>query len=185
MSTAVLTALYEGRRADAERLAAECELSLPEAAALGDAARCRALLDAGARVEDPSPDGWPPLHLAAFFGRADVVDVLLAHQASPTVLSTSAQGNSALHAALAGMGDQHVVDALLRAGADVNAPDAHQVRPIHLAASRGNIALLEQLVQLGARIDEPMADGTRASDLAVQRGHEAAGTWLTERSTRA
>jgi ankyrin repeat protein len=175
-------ALYEARTDDAHRLAQQREPSLPEAAALGAVDTCHARLDAGDNIEAPSPDGWPPLHLAAFFGHAAVVEMLLARGASVNAMATSTQGNSALHAALAGRADEATVIALLQAGADVNAPDAHQVRPIHLAASRGNVAALERLIVRGARLDAKLADETRAADLARQRGHEAAAAWLERRA---
>lgn len=178
MATPILMALYEGRNDDAQRLAQQGEPSLPEAAALGATDACLARLDAGADINAPSPDGWPPLHLAAFFGHAPVVDRLLARGASVSTMATSAQGNSALHAALAGRADLPTVIELLRAGADVNAPDAHHVRPIHLAASRGNVEVLARLVMHGARLHETLADGMQAVDIARQRGHEAAATWL-------
>ena len=178
MATPVLTALYEGRTDDAHRLAQQHQLTLPEAAALGASDACRALLDAGADVEAASPDGWPPLHLAAFFGHAAVVEMLLARGASVAAMAASAQGNSALHAALAGRTDEATIVALLNAGADVNAIDVHQVRPIHLAASRGNIAALEHLMRRGARIDARLPDGAQAVDMARQRGHTEAAAWL-------
>lgn len=181
MATPILLALYEGRTDDARQLAQDGVVSLPEAAALGALDTCLAHLDAGANIDAPSPDGWPPLHLAAFFGHADVVDVLVRRGASVSVMAASAQGNSALHAALAGRADEATVIVLLDAGADVNAPDAHQVRPIHLAASRGDIAALERLVAFGARLDATLADGMRAADIARQRGHDAATTWLEHR----
>lgn len=182
MATPILMALYEGRTDDAHRLAQQCEPSLPEAAALGAVDACRARLDAGDHIDASSPDGWPPLHLAAFFGHAAVVEMLLARGASVSVMAASAQGNSALHAALAGRADESTVLALLDGGADVNAPDTHQVRPIHLAASRGNIEALERLVTRGARLDATLADGMHAVDLARQRGHEAAAAWLERRA---
>lgn len=181
MGSAILAALYEGRADDARRLAREVAPSLAEGAALGDVDVCRARLASGASTEAPSPDGWRPLHLAAFFGHAAVVALLLASGASPSPLADSAQGNTPLHAALAGRYDDQVVRALLAAGADVNVADAHGVRPVHLAAARGYVAVLEQLVAAGARPGEAMPDGTRAVDLAEQRGHPEAVAWLRGR----
>ena len=75
----VLAAVYCGDRAQMERLLdGGAMLTLSEAVALGDTSRVRALTR-----EDPtavgrrSPDGWPPLHLAAHFGHGDAVNALL------------------------------------------------------------------------------------------------------------
>jgi ankyrin repeat protein len=182
MTTPVLTALYAGRADEAHRLAQHTDLTLPEAAALGAIEVCRARLTAGDAVDTASPDGWTPLHLAAYFGRADVVALLLAGGASPAAVATSVQGNTALHAALAGALDEVVVRALLEAGAPVDTPDASQVRPVHLAAARGSIVALELLVTRGASVDTPLPDGTRAVDLAEQRGHPDAAEWIRHRT---
>lgn len=183
MATPLLMALYQGRTDDAVRMAQHTNVTLPEAAALGDGSACGALLDTGADINTCSPDGWSSLHLAAFFGHAPVVELLLSRGAAVGAMATSAQGNTALHAALAGHADDATVAALLRADADVNAPDTHQVRPIHLAASRGNLSALESLVARGARIDLPLPDGTHAADLARKRGHAVAAAWL-DRQTK-
>ena len=180
MSTPVLLALYEGRTDEAQRLAAAGALSLPEAAALGAIDAGRAQLDSGASADDVSPDGWPSLHLAAYFGQVHMVALLIERGASVNSMATSAQGNSALHAALAGRGDDAVVNALLDAGANVNAPDVHQVRPVHLAAARGNLNALARLIAHGARLDVRLADGASPADVARQRGHDAAAAWIEQ-----
>ena len=53
-------------------------------------------------VSAVSPDGWTPLHLAAFFGAADAARALLNKGASPSARSTNAMQNLPLHAAAAG-----------------------------------------------------------------------------------
>ncbi|BAH40543.1 MAG TPA: ankyrin repeat domain-containing protein [Gemmatimonas aurantiaca] len=181
-TTPLLRALYEGRPDVAHRLAAAGPLALPEAAALGAVDAGQALLEAAGDVEETSPDGWPSLHLAAFFGHAAMVELLLKWGSDVNRMATSSQGNSALHAALAGQGNDAIVAALLAAGADANRPDVHAVRPVHLAAARGNIRALEQLADAGAQLDSPLPDGTNPATLARQRGHEGAATWLDQRA---
>lgn len=184
-TTPVLMALYEGRTQEAQRLAADRDLTLPEAAALGALEAARAQLDAGADVEACSPDGWPSLHLAAFFGQAAMVALLLERGSDVRRMATSAQGNSALHAALAGQGGDDIIAALVTAGSDVNQPDVHAVRPVHLAAARGNLRALERLTDAGAQLDAPLPDGTTPAMLARQRGHAQAAVWLEQRATAA
>jgi ankyrin repeat protein len=65
------------------------------AAALGDAGRVRALAAAEpAAVAVPSPDGWPPLHLAAHFGHGDAVDALLQARADVRAYSGNEERNT-------------------------------------------------------------------------------------------
>jgi uncharacterized protein len=62
-----------------------------------------ALLDAGAKVDRPTASGMTPLMMAAGYGYADVVKVLLAHRADPRV--RDADGGAAVDYALTGMTD--------------------------------------------------------------------------------
>jgi len=64
----------------------------------GDASRVRALLEAGADVDNAYGDGWTPLMGAAWLGHLEAARTLLAHGADTTRRSTS--GYSALDLAL-------------------------------------------------------------------------------------
>ena len=75
-------------------------------------------------------DGWTPLHLAAWFGRSEVVRVLLDSKAD--VDATYDNGWTPLHLA-ARQGHSEVVRVLLDAGADDNATDDNGRTPLHLA----------------------------------------------------
>ena len=139
------------------------------AAAAGDLAALRtALADANA----PGADGWTPLHLAAHGGHGPAVDLLLASGADVGAVSANDLANTPLHAALAGAQDAGVVAALLAAGADPNATAGGGVRPLHLAASRGDEALAAALVAAGA-VPAPMDDGQTPADVAEARGFRA------------
>jgi ankyrin repeat protein len=171
--TPVLAAVYRGDREHVERLlAAGAMLTLCEAAALGDTGRVRALAAAEpAAVAVPSPDGWPPLHLAAHFGHGDAVDALLQARADVRAYSGNEERNTALHAALAGRGDLRIVSRLLAAGADVNAPAGGGYTPLHVVAFGGNVAVAGVLLAHGAAADRRAEDGRTALDIAVARGH--------------
>jgi ankyrin repeat protein len=145
-----------------------------EAAAAGDGERLRAVLAGdAAQVHARSGDGWTPLHLAAFFGRREAVELLLARGASVSAVSGGQERNQPLHAALAGACDGTIVRALVTAGADVNAVGATGVTPLHEAAARGNAELVLFLRGAGASVTATLDDGTTPAQLAAARGHAA------------
>jgi uncharacterized protein len=178
----ILMALYSGQREAARSLAIGMELTLAERAAFGDLA---AVADHVARQPDDihvfSADGWTPLHLAGYFGYAAVVTRLLRAGASHTIRSRNAQGNTALHATLAGRSEMPAVTALLAVGSDPNALDANGYTPLHLAASRGDRAAAELLIACGADHAVVTSDGKTAADLAADRGHPDLEVWLRHR----
>jgi ankyrin repeat protein len=172
MPTAILRAVYE-RQAEAlaQLLATQPALTIFEAAAVGDAARVRQLLAAEpALTHSWADDGWTPLHLAAFFGRPEALEALLAHRADPRALSSNGEGNTPLHSALAGRGDPRIVTQLLAAGADVNALAAGDYTPLHIAAFRDDVATLEMLLARGANAQARTRDGRTALAIAEARG---------------
>ena len=77
-------------------------LTIFEASAAGEVERVERLLSQSEPSGGYSGDGWTPLHLAAFFGHARIIELLLAHRADVTARSRNSNGNTALHAALAG-----------------------------------------------------------------------------------
>lgn len=171
--SAVLDALYHGRRDEAERLVRQDSLSLSihEAAAMGVLGRVQALVDADAsQVHAFAPDGFQPLGLAAFFGHTQVAELLLAHGADPNTPSRNAQGVNALHAALAGP-TPDLACPLLEAGADVNARQQSGVTPLHEAAHIGRADLVRLLLEHGADVDARDDQGRGAADFAREGGH--------------
>jgi ankyrin repeat protein len=173
--TPILTAVYRGKPDEiVAALAGRPAPTIFEAAALGDAARIRALAAADATaVGRRSPDGWPPLHLAAHFGHGDAVEALLDARADIGARSTNSEGNMALHAALAGRADARIISRLLARGADVNARAAGGHTALHEAAFRGNLGLAELLLAHGADATARNDDGQTPLDIAHVRGHTA------------
>src|SRR6476646_1408163 len=108
--SAILTAVYHGQKEIVNLLVARgASLSIFEACAAGEVERVERLLHESARagsgapgVNDYSADGWTPLHLAAYFGHARIAELLLAHDADVLARSRGPNGNTPLHAALAG-----------------------------------------------------------------------------------
>ena len=176
----VLMALYMNDRDRAESLASGMTLTLPELAAFGDVgAVSRRLAQQPDDLTAYSPDGWTALHLASYFGYAAVVVRLLRAGASHAARSQNQQGNTALHAAIAGRCEMAVVTALLAAGSDAGAIDAQGYAPLHLAADRGDLALCELLLACGASATLRTTDGKLPVDFALAKSHQDLADWLS------
>ncbi len=177
----VLAAIYRGHTDLAAFIARHRDLTLPEAAALGDTDQAKAILarDPGA-VRARSSDGWTALHLAAFMGHAAVARLLLDHDADLEAVSTNSIANRPLHAALAGKESTEVIELLIARGADVNARVELDITPLHLAAARGNMPITRRLIALKADPAARMTDGKRPADFAAERGHPEVAALLND-----
>jgi len=180
--TLVLHACYVGATALAPVLRGARPYDACEAAALGDLTALNEALDRDADlISRRSSDGWTPLHLAGFFGRDACAAYLIDNGAPLDALSTNAIRNTPLHAALAGATNATLVRRLIFAGADVDARGESGVRPLHLAASRGDQALCDLLLSRDAEPMPVMEDGTTPADFAEKRGFPELAAKLRER----
>lgn len=170
--SALMLALYQHDGNLVETLVdAIPELDLDQAAALGDAARVATLLDTGIPFEDFTPDGFSPLHLAAFFGHTEVVRRLLDHGAAIDIVATNGSALRPLNSAVAG-GHTETVALLLERGADHEARQAGGFTPLMGAAAGGHEAIARRLLDHGVDATETSDDGRTPVDLARERGHE-------------
>jgi ankyrin repeat protein len=151
----LLQAVYRGDRARAdELLAADPELDVFEAAAVGKVDRLRELLD-----EDPSlanawaEDGFQPLGLASFFGHLEAARLLVERGAEVNSASRNEMKVMPLHSAAA-TGDPEaryeLAKLLLGHGADPNARQRDEFTALMAAEARGDDRLRRLLVQHGA-----------------------------------
>src|SRR5438094_2176056 len=165
--TAILTAVYYRQKEIVNLLVARgAALSLFEAAAAGEIERVERLIaESPAGVNGYSADGWTPLHLAAFFGHAKIVELLLAHGADVTARSKNPNANTPLHAALAA-NQKMAAGLLIGHGADLNAADAGGWRPLHLAAANNNLDSMRTLIAQGADVNARNKDGLTPLALA-------------------
>jgi len=173
MPSKILEAVYHGRRDElAALLAAAPTLTLCEAAAIGDAAKARAILDADAgALATRSDDGWTALHLAAHFGHVEVVHLLLARRADVHARSHNDRANQPLHAAAAGRAAATIVAQLLTQGAAVNATQNGGFTALHEAAFKNDPALANLLLVHGADVTLRTNEGETAEAIATRLGH--------------
>jgi ankyrin repeat protein len=148
----LLQAVYRGDQARAdELLAANPELDVFEAAAVGKVDRLRELLD-----EDPSlanawaEDGFQPLGLASFFGHLEAARLLVERGAEVNSASRNEMKVMPLHSAAA-TGDPEaryeLAKLLLEHGADPNALQQDKFTPLMEAEQLGDDRLRELLVE--------------------------------------
>jgi ankyrin repeat protein len=122
-------------------------------------------------VHERSHDGWTPLHLAAFFGRLEIVKMLLDSGAPMLAVSNNNESNLAINAAAAGRRND-VVRLLVERGCPPDARASDQgYTALHLAANNGNVELVDFLLRAGADRTLKTGAGQTAHDLAVQQGH--------------
>jgi ankyrin repeat protein len=145
-----LAAVYRGHPGVADLLLRHgAELDPFSAAALGRTDQLKVLLDRGeAGLQELSPDGWTPLHLAAFFGHRETAAMLIDRGADTAARSKNEIANTPLHAAIAG-GRAAVAELLVERGADVNAV-ANGLTPLGIAAGREDQEMMTYLIAHGA-----------------------------------
>lgn len=101
------------------------------------------------QVRAVSVDGFPPLYLAAFFGHAEIVTLLLQMGADCNAVAQNGSAVEPLHSAVAGR-DARIVERLLLAGAHVNARQNGGFTPLHAALQNEDHQIVALLRRRGA-----------------------------------
>ena len=152
------------------------ELDGYEAIILGETKRLETVLANGWDANILSRDGFLPLALAAFFGNETAFDWLLPLTRDVNLRARNPQQVAPLHAACARR-NTPMVEALLRAGADPNLPQAGGFTPLQAAAQHGDAATAGLLLLFGADVGLKNDKGETAADIARAAGHD----WLAAR----
>src|SRR5262245_45449913 len=151
----LLQAIYRGDQARAdELLAADPELDVFEAAAVGRTDRLRELLDEDASLANArADDGFQPLGLASFFGHVEAARLLVERGSEINSASRNDMKVMPLHSAAA-TGDPAVryelAKLLLDNGADPNARQQDDFTPLMAAEHHGDERLRDLLASHGA-----------------------------------
>ncbi|MBA3690668.1 MAG: ankyrin repeat domain-containing protein [Actinobacteria bacterium] len=171
--SALLRARYRSDRSLTEAiLAADPEVDAFEAAALGDLDRLTARLAEGPEVHGFSADGFTALHLAAFFGKAEAVRLLVARGADVDARGRGWMTGTPLHSAASGR-HADVVEILLATGADPNARQSGGWTPLHSAAHNGDVASVALLLTAGGDVRALNDEGASVMSMAQDSGDAA------------
>jgi hypothetical protein len=172
---------------------------LHQAAARGDVAQLRALLDGGARIDERGPFEWTALHEAVIAGKTAAASLLLDRGADPNARGqfdmtpmhwAAIKGSAQMVTLLARRGgrtdsrnlygmtplhnaaDETTAEALLAAGANVAARDERGMTPLHTARAA---MVVKTLMQAGGDMRVTSLSGLTPFDLGVVNALEPAG----------
>ena len=146
-------------------------LSLIEAVKDNHIVTVKALLDAGADVNDRDTFGESLLHLAAVRGYKEMSSMLIAGGAD--VDARDDRGLTPLHAAAWG-GHREILMLLLDKNVGINVRSTDGLTPLHMAALAGHKETIQYLILKGADINARSADGMTPLHAAAFKGHQQA-----------
>ncbi len=154
--TPVTEAMENNRRAVVEYLVGQgAAVNLCVAAYLGDAARVKGLIEAGADVNAKDSNTWTPLHYAASRGHLEVARVLITARADLNAKGDSRSfvqefdSGTPLHLAVRG-DHAELVGLLMDKGANPEVRDKYGRTPLERAIVNGRLALVRLLIAKGA-----------------------------------
>lgn len=180
-----------------------------EAVKAGNVEEVRPMLKADATLASAKDDaGNSAILLAIYYGRKDIVELLLAHDLDLTIFEAAAAGKLDRVEALAEddpgrvnafshdgftpiglaafFGRVDVVRYLLSTGAEVNAVSKNRMRvmPLHSAVAGRHLSIARMLIEHGADVNVAQQDGFTPLHGAAQNGQEEMVTLLLDRGAQ-
>jgi uncharacterized protein len=156
----LLTLLVAGAPADTR---------LSVAAMNGDTTAVQALLNEGVDINAAQGDGTTALHWAASRDDLAMTQLLLKAKADVNAKTRLNEMTPLLMAARAGNG--RIVDALLKAGADVKSTSTVGTTALMFAAASGNVEAVQALIKAGAEVNaKDNTQGQTAAMFAAANG---------------
>jgi uncharacterized protein len=168
LGSGILVTLFAAGAAFAQ--AAKSPVS--DAAAKGDKAALRTLIQQKANINAPQIDGATALHWAVYRDDAELADMLL--RAGADVKAANREGVTPLMMA-ALYGNAAIIDRLLKGGADATSVGPNGESMLMFAARNGNPAAVRLLIEAGADVNarERLRQTTALMWAAEQRHPEA------------
>uniref|UniRef100_A0A8C5X8K9 Ankyrin 1 n=1 Tax=Malurus cyaneus samueli TaxID=2593467 RepID=A0A8C5X8K9_9PASS len=114
--------------------------------------------------------GFTPLHVAAKYGKVDVAELLLAHDAHPNAAGKVSNGLTPLHVAVH-HNNLEIVKLLLPKGSSPHNSAWNGYTPLHIAAKQNQMEVASSLLQYGASANAESVQGVTPLHLASQEGH--------------
>ena len=143
------------------------ELDIYDLSALGGAGQISALLATNSKsVHEYSGDGFTALHVASYFGHANVVSLLLKNDADVDKVAMNGSDLTALQSAVASTHTE-VVKILLDYKPNVNVRMLGGFTPLMSASAMGASEIISLLLENGADKNLISDDGRTASEFAL------------------
>ena len=181
----VTVATYYGRSKIAEVLVLRgAKLTLYEASMTGKLETVKDIITRNPEeARSFSSDGFTALHLAAFFGRLEIVRYLLDAGAEVNGVAKNMMKVMPLHSAVA-RNQLEISELLIGHGAEVNAKQQGGFAPLHEAAQSGNLKMARLLLKHGAEVNVKSSKGKTPLALTREEGPEAGDKEGRERVAR-
>ena len=108
------------------------------------------LLKYGASPTLSKGDMLPPLHLACYQGKPDMVQTMIQHCGVEILQSRDQQEMTVLHRSCMGQYSEGMISYLCEQGAELNTQDINGSTALHTAIVSGNVSAVEELTKLGS-----------------------------------
>jgi ankyrin repeat protein len=132
------------------------------------------------RIVERAPQKPTHLMVTALYGRAEIVRRYL--ESEPESLHLQRPDKRTAIFSVCFLGNEEILDMFLEHDATVDEPDVDGWRPVHAAATAGNVNCLARLMERGASLETSGPHGTTLLHLAARNKHVEMLDFLLEQS---